>query len=52
MVNNSVMSCWVDSLGDPQDVFGSWNMDHSNVNLENPTAGLSTISKENAAFNK
>ena len=47
MVNNSVMACWVDSSGDPQDVFGSWNEDHSNVNLDNPTAGLTTISKEN-----
>ena len=48
MENNSVMACWVDTSGNPQDVFGSWNYLHSNVNLDNPTAGLVTLSKENS----
>ena len=46
MENNSVMACWVDSSGDPQDVFGSWNNLHNNVKLENPTDGLVMKSKE------
>ena len=46
MENNSVMACWVDSSGDQQDVFGSWNNYHNNVKLDNPSAGLMTKSNE------
>ena len=46
MENNSVMACWIDTSGNPQGVYGSWNYLHSNVNLDDPTAGLVTISKQ------
>ena len=46
MENNSVMACWVNSSGDQQDVFGSWNNYHNNVKLDNPSEGLLTKSNE------
>ena len=48
MENNSVMACYADTSGTPQDVFGSWNNLHSNVKLDNPTAGLVTLNKGNS----
>ena len=50
MEDDSVVACWSDSSGIPQDAFESWNFEHSNYNVgiedSTSTTGLVTLSKE------